>query len=271
MSRNAEYQFVPTDVGTIEDDMTARLEELTGQKVRQGSPEGQMLHWMAQIISQERVMTNYAANQNIPSRAEGENLDALGELFFGETRPEATASVCTVRFFISEAQEFSVTVPAGTRVTDEGNSLTWESVEDLVIGPGSTHADGKARCQTTGTAGNGYVPGQINTVVDLYDYCSGAQNLTKTEGGTDRASDEDYYQILQGSMTGHSAAGTRGAYAYAAKQVSTEIGDVVVTSPEACQVTIYVLMQDGKPAGEEMKAAVLAVCGTKRPGCSPTW
>lgn len=264
MSRNAEYQFVPTDVGTIEDDMTARLEELTGQKVRQGSPEGQMLHWMAQIISQERVMTNYAANQNIPSRAEGENLDALGELFFGETRPEATASVCTVRFFISEIQEFSVTVPAGTRVTDEGNSLTWESVEDLVIQPGSTHVDGKARCQTAGTAGNGYVPGQIDTVVDLYDYCSGAWNLTETEGGTDRASDEDYYQILQGSMTGHSAAGTRGAYAYAAKQVSTEIGDVVVTSPEACQVVIYVLMQDGKPAGEEMKAAVLAVCGDEK-------
>ena len=65
-------------------------------------------------------------------------------------------------------------------------------------------------------------------------------------------------------MTGHSAAGTRGAYAYAAKQVSTEIGDVVVTSPEACQVTIYVLMQDGKPAGEEMKAAVLAVCGDEK-------
>ena len=27
MSRRAEYQFVPTDVGTIEEGMTARLEE----------------------------------------------------------------------------------------------------------------------------------------------------------------------------------------------------------------------------------------------------
>lgn len=264
MSRRAEYQFVPTDVGTIEEGMTARLEELTGQKVRQGSPEGQVLHWMAQIISQERVMTNYAANQNIPSRAEGENLDALGELFFGVNRPEATASVCTVRFSISEAQTFSVVIPAGTRVTDEGNSLTWESVEELVIGPGSTHAEGKVRCQTAGAAGNGYVPGQINTVVDLYDYCSGVQSLTETEGGTDRAGDEEYYQLLQGSMTGHSAAGTRGAYTYAAKQVSTEIVDVVVTAPAACQVNIYVLMQDGKPAGEEMKTAVLAACGDEK-------
>ena len=29
-------------------------------------------------------------------------------------------------------------------------------------------------------------------------------------------------------------------------------------------MTIYVLMQDGKPAGEEMKAAVLAVCGDEK-------
>lgn len=109
MSRNKEYQFVPTDVGTIEDDMTARLEELTGQKVRQGSPEGQMLHWMAQIISQERVMTNYAANQNIPSRRRGRTWTPWGSCF--SERPDRRPRLRYARCGFSSRRHKSFLLP----------------------------------------------------------------------------------------------------------------------------------------------------------------
>lgn len=258
MSRNKTYQFIETDAGAIRRGMTARLEELTGQETRDGSPEALMLSWAAMIVAQERVLTNYAANQNLPSRAEGENLDALGELFLDQARPKATAAVCTVRFTISEPQDFSVFIPKGTRVTDAGGALVWETVKELEVRTGARFVDGAVRCQTAGIVGNGYVPGQIDTVVDLYDYCAGAANRTTSEGGADRADDETYYRLLRESMAGRSAAGTRGAYSRAAKGVSTEIADVVVAVPAACQVVLYVLMADGRPAGEEMKAAVLA-------------
>lgn len=55
-------------------------------------------------------------------------------------------------------------------------------------------------------------------------------------------------------------ASARGGYEYFAKQVSTEIADVIANSPEPGVVKLYVLMQDGSLAGEEIKAAVLAAC-----------
>lgn len=260
MSRNTEYQFFSTDAGEVVAGMVEKYEEITGTSVQPGSPEKLFIQWAAAVIIQERVLANYAGNQNIPSRAEGENLDALGELFFAQERPEAKAAVCTVRFSISEAQSFAVLIPAGTRVTDSSRTLIWETRQDACVDAGETWADVPVRCKTPGTLGNGYVPGQINTAVDLYDYYSGCENITESEGGTDRATDEEYYELLRSSMDGYSTAGARGAYAYLAKQVSTEIADVAVASPEPCVVKLYLLMEGGRPAGEEMKAAVLAAC-----------
>ena len=72
---------------------------------------------------------------------------------------------------------------------------------------------------------------------------------------------------MRASMDAFSCAGARGGYIYWAKQVSTEIVDVVANSPVPGEVKIYVLMEGGTLAGEEMKNKVLAACSedTKRP------
>lgn len=267
MSRNAEYQFVPTDTSTIEALLVALCEKLTGATIQPGSPDRLLIQWVSNIIVQERVMNNYTGNQNIPSRAEGENLDALGELFLEHIRPAAKAATCQMRFSISEAQESSVLIPAGTRITDASGTLTWETVEDAYIPIGETRAEIQARCQTAGTVGNGYSAGQINALVDLYDYYSECANITESDGGADEATDEEFYELMRASMDGYSCAGARGSYEYFAKQVSTEIADVVANSPTPGVVKLYVLMDDGTIATEEMKKAVLDACSedTKRP------
>ncbi len=106
---------------------------------------------------------NHAGNQNIPSRAEGANLDALGELFYQHTRPAATSSTVTMRFNISEAQTSAVLIPKGTRVSN-GQNMFWATVEDRYIAAGQTYGDVTAECMTAGTAGNGYLAGQIATI-----------------------------------------------------------------------------------------------------------
>ena len=153
-----------------------------------GDPDMLFLRWVADVIVQERVLTNYAGNQNIPSRASGENLDSLGELFYATERPQAQPAVCTERFYISEAQTTSILVPEGTRVTDMSNSLIWETVEDAYIAIGDTYTDVQVRCQTPGSVGNGYAKGQLSTIVDLYDYYSKCENITASDGGADEAS-----------------------------------------------------------------------------------
>lgn len=267
MSRNTEHQFIPTDGDPIISKLIAMYELLTGTVVHPASPEMQFIRWVGNIIIQERVLNNYTGNQNVPSRAEGENLDALAELTYLRERPDSKAATCKMLFSISEAQDTAILIPAGTRITDANGTLTWETIEDIYVPIGETSVETQARCQTVGVAGNGYAVGQINALVDVYDYYSECKNVTASEGGADRATDDEYYELMRASMDAFSCAGARGGYIYWAKQVSTEIVDVVANSPVPGEVKIYVLMEGGTLAGEEMKNKVLAACNedTKRP------
>ena len=267
MSRNTEHQFILTDTDSIISIAVAMYETLTGTVVHPASPEMQFIRWVCNIIIQERVLNNYTGNQNIPSRAEGKNLDALAELTYLRERPDSKAATCKMLFSISEAQDTAILIPAGTRITDANGTLTWETIEDIYVPIGETSVETQARCQTVGVTGNGYAAGQINALVDLYDYYSKCKNITASEGGADRATDDEYYELIRASMDAFSCAGARGGYIYWAKQVSTEIVDVMANSPFPGEVKIYVLMEGGTLAGEEMKNKVLAACSedTKRP------
>lgn len=260
MSRNSEFQFVSTDTDTLITAFVREYETLTGKTIYPASPERLFIQWMAGVIVQERTLINYAANQNIPSRAEDENLDALGELFYNTPRPVAKNAVCTERFYIQQAQTTSILIPKGTRVTDREQTLIWETTEDAYISIGETFADVPIRCQTVGIEANGFAPGQINTIVDVFDYYLKCENITVSDNGADAASDEEYYELLRASVDGYSCAGAAGGYAYFAKQVSTEIADVVPNMPAPGCVNLYVLMSDGTIAGEEIKNAVYAAC-----------
>ena len=114
-NRNPEYQFIPTDTDTIVALLVAMYETMTGTAVRPASPEMQFVRWVSNIIIQERVLNNYTGNQNVPSRAEGVNLDALAELTYLRDRPESKAATCKMRFSISEAQDTAILIPAGDR------------------------------------------------------------------------------------------------------------------------------------------------------------
>lgn len=267
MPRNTDYQFIDTDAATIEALLVSIYERISGVSVQPASPEKLFIQFVASIVIQERVLTNYTGSQNVPSRAEGANLDALAELFYVTERPAAKAATCTARFHISEAQNTAVLIPAGTRVTDTGATLTWETTEDAYIPIGETYVDIKVVCQVAGTAGNGYSIGQINKLVDLYDYCSECENLTVSDGGSDQATDDEFYALMRSSMDAFSTAGAIGSYIYHAKSVSTEIADVIVVSPEPGYVDIYTLMDDGTIATKEIKEKVLAACNadTVRP------
>jgi len=261
LSRNTEYQFVPTDPEDVETELIALYEAIFGTTVQPASPDRLFIQCVAAIIIQERVINNYTGNQNIPSRAEGKNLDALAELTYSKTRPEAKAATCKMRFSISEAQKSAVLIPAGTRITDASKTLVWETLEDNYIPIGEMHiVVERVTCQTAGTAGNGYTPGQINKLVDVYDYYTSCENITTSAGGSNAPDDDTYYELMRSSMDAYSTAGATGSYIYWAKQVSTEIADVIAASPTPGVVKLYVLMNDGKLADEEMKARVLSEC-----------
>jgi len=262
--RSSEYQFVSADAIKLEAQMVAAYEKITGASVKPGSPEKLFIKWVTAILVQERVLNNYTGNQNIPSRATGKNLDALGELFYVSERPKAKAAVCTERFYISEPQSSAILIPKGTRVSDTDGELVWKTIKDVYIPIGADYADATLECQTAGVIGNGYAMGQLSNLVDLFDYYSRCENITMSDGGADTATDDEYYEIMRSSMDGYSCAGAKGSYVYFAKQASTEIKDVVANSHAPGYVDIYVLMKDGSIASEEVKNVVLNACGENK-------
>ena len=261
MSRNTQYKFVPTDPEEVVTELIALYEAIFETTVQPASPERLFIQYIAAAFIQERVQSNYTGNQNIPNRAVGKNLDALTELTYSKERPAAKAATCTMRFSISEAQKSAVLIPAGTRITDASKTLIGETLEDNYIPIGETHIDvERVTCQTAGTAGNGYTPGQINKLVDVYDFYTSCKNITTSAGGSNAPSDDEYYELMRSSMDAYSTAGATGSYIYWAKQVSTEIKDVAAVSPTPGVVKLYVLMGDGELADEEMNAKVLSEC-----------
>ena len=267
MSSRSDYQFVSVDREALEADLVSAYEKITDVSVRDSGPERLFIKWVASIIINERVLINYAANQNIPARAEGDHLDALGELFYAKERPQATPASCTVEFYISEAQQEAILVPRGTRVTNKDSSVYFETTKDAYVQIGETSVQIPVQCMTPGEAGNGYEPGEINTVVDVYDYYSGCKNITASGGGSDAATDDEFYELLRSSQDAYSVAGPYGAYVYHAKRASTNIKDVLPASPVPGEVHLYVLMDNGEIADEETKRKVLEACNdaTVRP------
>lgn len=262
----SDYEFIQTDTTALVNALIAAYEKLTGVTVHPASPERLFIAWVSDIIVQTRVAINYAANQNIPSRAVGENLDALAELFYTQQRPAAKAASCNVRFSISEPQQSAILIPSGVRITDAANTLIWETSADAYIPAGEVSVDVPVRCQETGIVGNGYVAGQLNTVVDVFPYYISCTNITATDGGTNAARDEEFFELLKASEDAYSTAGPKGAYEYWAKSVSTEIADVKAICPmvdgelQAGHVDIFALMSDGTIATDTIKALILAAC-----------
>lgn len=256
----SDYQFIETDTSILVSALISAYEKLTGVTVRPASPERLFILWVADVIVQTRVEINYAANQNIPSRAIGENLDALGELFYTHTRPQATAATCTVRFVISEAQTSAILIPSGTRVTDASQTLVWETANDAYVPIGSTYVDIPVQCQTAGIEGNGYVAGQINTIIDVFAYYLSCSNITESDGGADQATDEEFFALLKASEDAYSTAGPEGAYIYWAKTVSTEIADVKAIRPKI-QITrtLSVYGNHAFLGGDNLEEATLKV------------
>lgn len=251
-----DIKFLETDTEIIESNMIALYEYLVKEntdrknyKCYPGSPERMFISWMAAIVVQQRILIEDTAKKNVPRYAEGEYLDSLAELFKDIERLPATPAAATFRCYISEAQEESVIVPQGTRITFDG-TITFETVEELEIKAGNTYGDVTGQCQTPGTVGNDLAPGQVKEIVDVYAYYLKVENTTTTEGGAEEESDADYYERMRESTESFSTAGPVNSYIYHAKSVSAAVADVVATSPEPGKVDVRVLLQDSTQPSE---------------------
>lgn len=265
-----QIQFAEKDAAVVAQRIINRHEALTGLTLADGDPVRLLLLSVALYIVQQRVLIDYTGKQNLLYYADDDFLDHIG-LPTDTPRLEASQAVATQRFTLAVTQIAVVTIPSGTRVTPDGR-LFFETTASAEITAGELEVDVPITCQSAGSAGNGYVAGQINKLVDRagdLGLIDTTENITATAGGADAEEDEPYRERIQWSPEKFSCAGPRGAYRYWAKSVSQTIVDVQVYSPQPGQAAVVLLLEDGQLPSDELKAAVLAVLNPEdmRPLC----
>lgn len=267
MSSRSNYKFVDTTPDDLLESLITNYEGFTGHTVQPADPERLFLSWIADFLIKERENQNYVGNQNVPSRAVGENLDALGKFIYGVERHTIQPARCTIRFKrrIQSWGSSALVIPQGTRVTDESNTLYWKTSAEGVIPIGMMYVDVPAECETEGEVGNGYVAGQINTLVDsVFPGITSVRNINMSAGGSDEQTDDEYFEILRQSMAAFSTAGPRAAYEYFARSVSDDIADVKVIQPVITRSgTLAAYVRESTPyyflGGEQMDINTLEV------------
>ncbi len=257
-----DIKFVETDAAEVERRILSTYEEITGRKLYPGNPERLFLESLAYIIAQQNFLIDYAAKMNLLAYARGEYLDHLGALL-GVKRLPAQPSRATLRFEIAEPLSFPVVIPKGTRATPDG-SLFFATTEEARIDPGNTFTEVEAECETPGMAGNGFLPGQINRLVDPLPYVVRVTNTTTSLGGADTESDEHYRERIRLAPESFSNAGSRGAYEFWAKSAHQDIADVSVWSPSPGEVNVCILLKDGELPSQEILALVTQVLSSEK-------
>ena len=245
-----------TENDTLEDMVTrmitnyeARYEELTGIPLilYPGHPMRIMIYAVALDLFQLEQYVERAGKQDLLKYSYGDFLDHLAANR-GVTREQAAPATTTIRFTLSAAQDYAIGIPAGTRVTN-GDSIYFQTTVYAEVAAGDTYVDVKAECTDVGIEGNDLVAGQLSILVDPIPYVESVANTDTSSGGTDLEEDESLAERVFLAPSSYSVAGSQDAYIYWAKTYNTAIGSVVVTSPNPCEVKIYILMDDGTIPG----------------------
>lgn len=257
----ADIVFVDADADEVESYVIGRYEAITGRTLAKGDPVRLFLLTITALIVLLLNKINETGKQNLLRYATGDNLDHLGALV-GVERIPAKAAVTTMRVKLSAQLQTATIIPLGTRFT-AGDNVFFALDAPLVIEAGTTIADGSATCLTKGELGNGYVVGQLKTLVDPVPYVDSVVNVTVSEGGAEIQSDDSYREDIRLAPENFSTAGPEGAYIYHAKRASSKITDVTVWSPEAGKVEVRPLLAGGKLPGEEMLLQVKATLNDK--------
>lgn len=257
-------RFISGSAADVESAIITTYEKTAGRSLAKGDPVRLFLESVAAVIIQLRENVDWAAKQNFLLYAEGDYLDHLGALL-GVFRLPAQPALVTVRFSLSAAQGFAVLIPKGTRVTPDG-TRNFATDQAAVIPAGETQIDVGATCMTKGEAGNGYVPGQVDKLVDPVAYVARVSNTTRSEGGSDVESDASLRERIRLAPEHFSVAGPSGAYEYWAKTAHQGIIDVAVIAPpsEPGAVYVYPLLDGGVIPGQDVLNLVAAACGSEK-------
>lgn len=238
-------------------DMLFHISEKTGLEFRRADPRRKFVEGLAMFVALERNKAEHELKQNLLAYAEDIALDHKG-VDLATTRLPATAASTTIRFKLEIDRPVALVIPAGTRALV---AETYFATQETAVVPlGVNEIDITMYCESEGDIGNGYLAGEITTLVDPLPYVNAITNITETSGGADEESDDAYAERIRLAPEKFSVAGPELAYKYYALTASQEIIDAEVFSPAPGVTQIVALLQNGQLPTEEHLNKILEIC-----------
>lgn len=259
-----EIEIVDTDATTIEAEVIAFFEAMTKRTLSQADPERIALMAITQLFILRNIQTDRVAKGVLLPYAQDAMLDYIGALY-NLPREEAKAARTTIRVDLSIPLSSPIQVPLGTRIGPSGGdgSIYFSTAEPIIIPSNTLTYDIPAVCNLTGEVGNGFLPGQLNKLMDPLPFVRSVQNVTTSAGGSNREDKETYRERIRTAPESFAVAGPEDAYVFFAKSASPLISDVKVVSEEPYKVKVVPLLHGGELPGDEIISAVLAVLSPK--------
>src|SRR5262252_7124202 len=216
-------------------------------------------------LSQQRVIIDFTGNMNLLKYAHDAYLDNLAALHGDRAlRLQSAPASCTLQFTLITALAFDAKIPQGTQVA--AGEVIFATVKDLIIPAGQTTGTVTAIAVAPGSTGNGYLPGQVNWVLDWNQAWSmTVANVDTTSGGADAETDDQYRYRIWLAIESYSTCGPHDAYEFWALSADPSIIQAVVYSAPAIagEVWIYPLCTGGTLPNQGVLDAVLASCSAK--------
>jgi len=229
MSTLPEPNFIDRDPQAITAEMVASYEAMTGKTLQPAHVERLIVDLFAYRESLVRIGIQEAAKQNLVAFARAPMLDYLGELV-GVYRLAATTARADVRVVFTQPLSTALEIPAGTRF--EASDIQFQSTSKQVVAVGSVEVDVPVEAVESGVSGNGFLPGQINTLVDeLGVDVASVANVGITYGGSEAESDDRLRERIRLAPEAFTVAGSFGAYRHHAMSAHQDIVDVAVMGP----------------------------------------
>ena len=239
-----DINFVSIDKDEVEKEVFDLYYMITGrQELARGDPVRLFLLFIVNLVILLLNNLNETGRMNLLKHSKEDYLDGIGALV-GTTRLPASGASAVIQITLSAARAKETIIPAGTRVST-ADDVYFATGDDVIIPAGETTAQVTASCTQTGEAGNGYEPGEIFQIVDPVAYVASMVNISASEGGADRETDDSLRERIFEAPESYSCAGSEGAYVYHAKSVSSAIIDAAAVSPSPGEVQVIILLTGG--------------------------
>ncbi len=231
---------IGTDPNAILAAMISEFESASGRMLYPAQVERLLINLYAYRESLTRTQIEAVAKGLLLAFAVYPIIDYLGQLV-GVPRLAAVAATVTLQFTLTEALTVVLTVPSGTQVGTSDGAHIFALTSDLIIPAGATTGTAQGTCTTEGTGGNGYIAGQIATLINANSLIASVTNTTTSAGGSATETDSHLRQRIRMAPSQFSVAGPEGAYQYLAFGADPSISDVGVTTPVPGTVQLYIL------------------------------